>query len=559
LIEHSDPRSTPEPWLRLYPSGVGPKLVPAHETALDAFRSAVARGPDEVFLDYFDTASTFADVDAETDALAAALRDGGFGGGQRAALYMQNVPQYVLALIAVWKTGGIAVSVNPMLKARELRQILDDSGATVLVALETLHAQHGRDAVEGSSVRRVITTSELDYQSMPDPRLFADVERSRTAGTDDLVELVAAHRGRHVPDPGLGPDDIAILTYTSGTTGAPKGATNTHRDVVVGGQFYRDWFGLTADDRLLGIAPLFHVTGLSGHIAAALLSPMRLILAYRFDLEVLVELIRDKRPTFTVGAITVFIALANAPGVTREDLASLRTIASGGAPIAPAVVDAFARQFGHYIHNVYGMTETTAPTHGVPPGATAPVDPRSGALSVGVPAPGIEMSVVNDDGAPAGPGEIGELVVSGSRVVPGYWRKPEETAAAFSAGRLLTGDVGFLDEEGWFYIVDRKKDVIIASGYKVWPRDVEDVLYAHPAVREVAVVGVPDAYRGESVKAFVSLKAGAAVQPEELVAFAKERLAAYKYPREIQVLDEIPKTVTGKLLRRELRAESAAV
>jgi long-chain acyl-CoA synthetase len=283
------------------------------------------------------------------------------------------------------------------------------------------------------------------------------------------------------------------------------------------------------------------------------MSSARLVLAYRFDAQVLLELIRQKRPTFTVGAITVFIALANAAEVAREDLASLRVIASGGAPIAPAVVESFEKQFGHYIHNVYGMTETTAPTHGVPPGVVAPVDPRSGALSVGVPAPGIEMAIVDEVGAPVAPGEIGELVVSGSRIVPGYWNKPKETEAAFADGWLTTGDVGFLDEDGWFYIVDRKKDVIIASGYKVWPRDVEDVIYGHPAVREVAVVGVPDAYRGESVKAFVSLKAGAVVAPDELVRFAKERLAAYKYPREVEILDEIPKTVTGKLLRRALR------
>lgn len=553
MVQQSVPKSRQAPWLTLYPAGVGPDLTPEHVTAVAAFRSAVERRPTDVFLDYFDAELTFADVDADTDALAAALSAGGFERGHRAALYMQNVPQYVIALIAIWKAGGIAVSVNPMLKAREVRQILDDSGATVLIALETLHVQHGREAVVDSTVRRVITTSELDYLVAPDWRLFSGVERCPLQGAEDLLELAGAYRGEAVPTATHDPDDIAILTYTSGTTGVPKGAMNTHRNVVVGGQFYREWFGLDANDRVLGIAPLFHVTGLSGHIAASLMSSARLVLAYRFDAQVLLELIRQKRPTFTVGAITVFIALANAAEVAREDLASLRVIASGGAPIAPAVVESFEKQFGHYIHNVYGMTETTAPTHGVPPGVVAPVDPRSGALSVGVPAPGIEMAIVDEVGAPVAPGEIGELVVSGSRIVPGYWNKPKETEAAFADGWLTTGDVGFLDEDGWFYIVDRKKDVIIASGYKVWPRDVEDVIYGHPAVREVAVVGVPDAYRGESVKAFVSLKAGAVVAPDELVRFAKERLAAYKYPREVEILDEIPKTVTGKLLRRALR------
>jgi long-chain acyl-CoA synthetase len=216
-------------------------------------------------------------------------------------------------------------------------------------------------------------------------------------------------------------------------------------------------------------------------------------------------------------------------------------------------VTAFQDAFGTYIHNIYGLTETTSPSHGVPLGATAPVDPASGALSVGVPIYNTVVRIVGDDGADLPPGEIGELVTSGPQVVVGYWNKPEETEKALPGGALHTGDVGYMDADGWFYIVDRKKDQINVSGYKVWPREVEDMLYEHEAVREAAVVGVPDEYRGETVKAFVSLRPGRTATPEELIAFTKERMAAYKYPRQVEILDEIPKTVTGKLLRRELR------
>jgi long-chain acyl-CoA synthetase len=226
---------------------------------------------------------------------------------------------------------------------------------------------------------------------------------------------------------------------------------------------------------------------------------------------------------------------------------------SGGAPVAPATVAAFKQQFGAYVHNIYGMTETTSPTHAVPLGGDAPVDPNTGALSVGVPVCGAVVHIVDEEGNALPVGEVGELVSGGPMVAPGYWQKPEETAKSFEARGIHTGDVGFMDEKGWFYIVDRKKDLIIASGYKVWPREVEDVLYTHPAVREAAVVGVVDAYRGETVKAFVSLKAGMTATPADIIEFCKDLMAAYKRPREIEIVDELPKTASGKIMRRELR------
>jgi long-chain acyl-CoA synthetase len=333
----------------------------------------------------------------------------------------------------------------------------------------------------------------------------------------------------------------------------------THANVVFNSQTLRDWIGLSGDDVLLGVAPLFHITGLVAHITLGLLTGAPIVLAHRFDPAVTLELIERHRVTFAVAAITVFIALMSAPDADRYDLSSLEKVYSGGAPIAPAVADAFERRFGAYIHNIYGMTETTSPSHAVPLSRRAPVDPNSGALSVGVPTFNTVVRIIDDAGNELPPGEIGEFVTGGPQVVPGYWGKPEETAATFrSDGAIKTGDVGFMDADGWFYIVDRKKDQINVSGYKVWPRDVEDVLYGHPSVREAAVVGVPDEYRGETVRAFVSLNPGTDASAEELIAFCKERMAAYKYPRQVEFLPELPKTASGKILRRELRDAAVA-
>jgi long-chain acyl-CoA synthetase len=545
-----------KPWLARYSPGQPSSITPEFDSALDMFRAAVERDPDGEIIRYFDGRITLRELDALTDAFAAGIVDAGFAPGERLAVYLQNVPQFVIAQIGCWKAGGIAVSINPMNKERELTELLTDSGATVLVCLESLYRDVAAPVVPGTAVRTVITTSELEHQTRNEPRIFTGIERIACEGTLDMAELLSRFAGTAPPEVTLGPDDIAFLTYTSGTTGPPKGAMTTHRNVVFNAQTYRDWVGLTSDDVILGVAPLFHITGLIAHIAISLLIGAPLVLMYRLDPAVTIETIRDEKATFSVGSITVFIALMNSPAADKNALRTFTKILSGGAPIPPSTVIAFKETFGHYIHNVYGLTETTSPSHGTPFGTEGPVDPASGALSVGVPVYDTVVQIVDDDGNDLPVGEIGELVTTGPQVVVGYWNKPEESAKALPGGSLHTGDVGYMDADGWFYIVDRKKDQINAGGYKVWPREVEDVLYEHEAVREAAVVGVPDEYRGESVKAFVSLRPGKSVTEEELIAFTKERMAAYKYPRAIEFLDEIPKTATGKLLRRELRTRS---
>ncbi|RRO17018.1 long-chain fatty acid--CoA ligase [Saccharopolyspora rhizosphaerae] len=542
-----------KPWLARYASGQPSEIEVEHDNAVDMFAAAVARDPEGDIIRYFDGRITRRELDELSDAFAAGLADAGFAPRERVAVYAQNVPQFVIAQLGTWKAGGIAVSVNPMNRERELELVLQDSGASVLVCLRGLYREVARNVVAGTQVRTVITTSELEHQTRNDQRLFSGVDGAPCEGAVDMAEVLERYRGQSAPEVSLGPDDVALLTYTSGTTGPPKGAMTTHRNVVFNAQTYRDWIGIGSEDVILGVAPLFHITGLIGHVAVSLLTGAPLVLMYRWDPAVTLETIREEEATFTVGSITVFIALMNSPGAKKEDLASLTKIYSGGAPIPPSTVTAFQKTYGHYIHNIYGLTETTSPSHGVPLGADAPVDPATGALSVGVPVYGTVVRIVGEDGEDLPAGEVGELVTSGPQVVSGYWNKPEETAHAMGGGRFRTGDVGYMDADGWFYLVDRKKDQINAGGYKIWPREVEDVLYEHEAVREAAVVGVPDPYRGETVKAFVSLRPGATAEPEELIAFCKQRMAAYKYPRQVEVLDELPKTVTGKLLRRDLR------
>lgn len=543
------------PWLQVYGDGMPTSIVPPYDTMLEVFGAAVALAADQPAIRYFDGVLNLTDLDEASDALGAALLARGYTRGDRLALYVQNNPSFVIGLIAAWKTGGIPVAVNPMNKARELTHVLTDSGATVLLCLDTLQPVV-RDVIDSGAVPQlhtVITASAADFQTRNDHRVLDPSQEPPVPGAvrlDDLLTEYRGHRPACVPPK---PDDAAVLTYTSGTTGMPKAAINTHRAMSFNSYTYRHWMGLTSADTILAIAPLFHITGLVGHIGAALAAPCPLVLTHRFEPAVVLDAMREHRPSFTVAAITALAALLAHTDNPARDFASLRAIYSGGAPVSPTLAEDFAQRTGRRMHNIYGLTETTSPSHATPLGATGPVDPRTGALSVGVPVFNTVARVLDDDGNEVGTGQLGEIAITGPQVIPGYWNRPDETAHTIIDGELRTGDIGYMDEGGWFYIVDRKKDMINASGYKVWPREVEDVLYTHPAIGEAAVIGVPDPYRGETVKAFVTLKHGTTCTPSELIDFCRHNMAAYKYPRQIEIIDQLPKTNTGKILRRNLR------
>ena len=546
-------------WTDLYGALPG-AIEPASKTALEMFRATVSRRRDGALVHYFDRSISAGQLDAMSDSLAVALQQHGTEPGDRIAMYLQNIPQVLVIALAAWKCGAVIVPCNPMLRERELARILVDSGSRVLICQDDLYADAARAALPSTAVQHTITTSALDFLApeTPLPRPLSGSARVHHADVPDLISLMSQHEGQKPNAIEITGHDVAFMVYTSGTTGEPKAALNTHRNVVFATSVYERWIGLTSADTILGLAPLFHVTGLIGHVTLAMLTGSPLVLFYRFDAGEACRLVELHRATFTVSAVTAFIALLNSDAMGRHDLSSLNKVYTGGAPTPPGVLEEWYTRTGTRIQPMYGLTEATSPTHMTPHGAIPPIDSRTGVMSIGVPVFNTDVRVVTDIGIDAKPGEIGELVIAGPQIVPRYWRKPKETAASLRNGELRTGDVGFVDEAGWFYLVDRAKDMIIASGFKVWPREVEEVLYLHPAVREAAVVGIPDPYRGETIKAVVSLKPGQAATPEEIKEFARAQLAAYKYPRVVEIVDELPKTTSGKIMRRLLKTSTPA-
>ncbi|GHH92260.1 class I adenylate-forming enzyme family protein [Streptomyces capillispiralis] len=547
-------RYAAKPWLSLLTDAQRAPVDPA-DSLVHALRRAAAETPDRTFLAYFDGRLTYREADRLSDSVAGHLAARGLERGERVAVLLQNSPLFVLALLGAWKAGAVVVPVNPMYKSGEVTHVLRDAGVAALICSDRAWEAYLRDTAAGSPVRIVLTGCELDFQTRGDARVLTFERLPQAPDADDLTTV--ARRGHPAPgDRDPAPDGTALISYTSGTSGTPKGATNTHRNIMYNAERQRTGLGLPEAPVYFALAPLFHITGMVCQLGACLNSAGTLVLAYRFDAGAVLDAFAEHRPHYTVGPSTAFMALAAHPGVSRDHFSSFRVISSGGAPLPPALVERFRTGFGPYLRNGYGLTECTAPCASVPPHLEAPVDEASGTLAVGVPGPDTVVRIVDDRGEEVPFGEQGEIVVRGPQVVPGYWGRPDATAETFPDGELRTGDIGFMDPEGWLYVVDRKKDMINASGFKVWPREVEDVLHTHPAVREAAVVGVPDGYRGETVKAFVSLRPGAEADPAELAAHCKERLAAYKYPRQVEVLPELPKTASGKILRRELRSPS---
>ncbi|MGW7404572.1 class I adenylate-forming enzyme family protein [Streptomyces sp. NPDC054833] len=550
----TESRYAAKPWLSLLSDVQRAPVAPA-DSLVHALRRAVAEAPDRAFLAYFDGRLSYREVDELSDSVAGHLAARGLERGDRVAVLLQNSPHFVLAVLGAWKAGATVVPVNPMYKSAEVAHVLRDGEVAALICSDRAWESYLRETAAASPVRIVLTGCELDFQTRDDARVLTFERLPPAADADDLVTV--ARQGGTAPegrDPG--PADIALISYTSGTSGTPKGATNTHGNIMFSAERQRTGLALPEGPVYYALAPLFHITGMVCQFGACLNSAGTLVLAYRFEPGLVLDMFAEHRPHYTVGPSTAYMALAAHPDSTPEHFASFVNLSSGGAPVPPALVEKFRAGFGPYIRTGYGLTECSGPCASVPPGLEAPVDPVSGTLAVGVPGPDSVVRIVDDQGAEVPFGEQGEIVVRGPQVVPGYWRRPEATAETFPDGELRTGDIGFMDEQGWVYVVDRKKDMINASGFKVWPREVEDVLYTHPAVREAAVVGVPDGYRGETVKAYISLRPGAETDPDALAVYCKERLAAYKYPRQVEILPDLPKTASGKILRRELRSRA---
>jgi long-chain acyl-CoA synthetase len=486
----------------------------------DNLVDTAARQPDRPAVRLGEATMTYADLLGRAEGVAGWLRENGLVPGDRVGLMMPNLPAFPVHFYGALLAGAVVVPMNPLLKEREVEYYLRDSGAGFLFVAEGLGDDPAKAAA--STGARLVEVGTFGL---------------------DRVE-----NGATVVEP-REPEDTAVILYTSGTTGQPKGAELTHANLASNAATTaRTLTEVGPEDVVMGCLPLFHVFGLTCGLNAGVAAGACLTLLPRFDGKAALETIADHRVTVFLGVPTMYSAMLQAPEATAVDVSSLRTCVSGGAALPVEVLRSFESTFGCAILEGYGLSETSPvacfnhPHQVRKPG------------SIGTPVAGVELKLVGVEGAPVAPGEVGEIAIRGENVMKGYWGRPEATTETVPDGWLRTGDLAKQDDDGYYFIVDRKKDLIIRGGYNVYPREIEEVLYEHPAVTEAAVIGIPHPELGEEVAAAVAVRDGAVVNRVELVVFVKERVAAYKYPRHVWIVDALPKGPTGKILRREVAA-----
>jgi len=547
-------------WKKHWPPSVDETSIRLPEELLPVTLARHARRvPDRPAIHFYGRAVTFAELDAAAGRLAGFLRSRGLSPGDRVAIFLENSPQFAIAYYGTMRAGGIAVCLNPMHKAIELVHELEDSGARALVTSE-----QGWEVVEPirgqTRLETVVLTAYRDFlpenPMLPPPPSFLETRGGGPPpGTGSLLQVLrtAPEMKAQVPRT---LSDTALLQYTSGTTGSPKAAEITHGNLVSNCELQHVYVGSRDDDVTLGVLPWFHITGMECQMNMMAYMGTTLVAIGRFDLVTVLRAIELYRCVVTTLICTVNVAIVNFPRTKEFDLTSLRHCFSGGAPVPAAVAQRWEEITGHKLIEGYGLSETTAPTHINPPNR-----PKYG--TVGVPLPLTEVRIVdlNDGTTELGIGQSGEIAVRGPQVMKGYWRNPEASARAFREGWFLTGDIGRVDEEGYFRIEERKKDMLKVSGFSVFPAEVEAMMYRHPAIAEVGVVGVADPYRGEEPLAFVVLKpeAKGGVTEGDIAEWCKINMAAYKAPRQVRFIDMLPKTASGKVLKRVLRDQAAAL
>lgn len=486
------------------------------------------------------------------------LQSAGVRRGDRVMLFMQNAPQWIMAYYGVLRADAVLVPANPMNKADELRLLLQDSGAKVLVCSAEL-AMTAAQAAQGTAVKHIVTAAYADY--LPQEPIINLPEWIRMA--PPLPANATTWRtildARLEPGPVLArPEDLASINYTSGSTGSSKGCMHSHQTIMHTAVGLATWHGHAPGTVFLGVAPMYQVAGFTVAANCAIYVGGTVIPLPRWDRRLAMDLIQHYRVHFGGVAPTALIDMLSDPQIDQYDLSSLKRVSFGGASMPDSVWQQINEKFGLSFIEAYGMTEMAATTH------INPVD-RPKRQCLGIPFFGTQSLVVNPETlAPCPPGEAGEILMTGPQLFLGYWNKPQETAESFvevnGTRYLRSGDIGFVDAEGYFFMTDRAKRMINASGFKVWPAEIENLLYAHPAIKEACVISTPDSYRGESVKALVVLKPGfeGRVTPQELIDWSRERMAAYKYPRSVEFRDALPKSPVGKILWRDLQEAEAA-
>ncbi len=552
-----------KPWLKFYDEEVPDKLIIPSLTIPDLLRKAADNYAGQTATVFMGARLNYGQLKREVDKLAAGLHELGVRKGDRVAIMMPNCPQTLIAYYATLSLGAVTVMTNPLYVERELEHQWGDSGAETVISLDLFWPRI--EAVKQKlPIKQVILSRVQDYMPLL-KRTLIPLELRRQGKWVDVKYNDTVHpfkklidRQRNLPPVvDLKPEDLACLQYTGGTTGLPKGAMLSHRNLMASLTQIRSFLLFEhqeTEDVALAIMPFFHVYGMNGLMNMAVYLAASLVLIPQPDIKVIVEAIATERPTFFTGIPSLFVALNNYRAIDKVDLTSIKAVFSGAAPLPVDVMEKFEARTGARIAEAYGMTEASSVTH---------VNPMKGQRkfgSIGLPIIGTDAKIVEvkDHTKTLGAGQVGELMIKGPQVMRGYWNAPEETANTLIDGWLRTGDLARMDEDGYFYIVDRKKDMILSAGYNVYPREVEEVLYQHPKVLEAAVIGIPDGMRGEKIAAYLTLKPGQTATAAEVRAFCRERLAQYKQPRLVVFRDRLPKSLAGKVLRRELREEVLA-
>jgi long-chain acyl-CoA synthetase len=542
------------PWLRHYDYWVRPHLVYPRRPLYDILATAAVEIPDRPATAFLGAELTFEEIKRRADLLATALARFGIAQGDRVGIMLPNCPQYIVAAFATLRLGAIVVNVNPVYTAREVLAVAQDSEFRALVTLDRL-APLALGVRDETRLERVIVTSLAEYSAehAPPPQV---------EGAVALTELLEQVGAPDLPRVAIDPGDVAVLQYTGGTTGTPKGAMLTHANIFANVVQTETWTYRSyerGEARYLLVIPYFHIYAFTVGMMAGVWVGALQVLIPKYDVGQVLTAIRDYRPTYFPAVPTVFVSLLAHPQVRDYGLHRVRTFNSGGAPCPVEVIEQFERTIGRPLNEGYGLSETSPVTHSTPQLACR----KPG--TIGLPLPDTDIKVVDvetgDREMPVG--EVGELCIAGPQVMKGYWKRPDESARALRAdasGRtwFYTGDIARMDEDGFTSIVQRKKDLIIVDGFNVYPSEVETVLYAHPAVQLVAVIGIPDSYHGEVVKACVVLTSADAVSTSELHAHCTANLADFKIPREIQIRESLPMTAVGKILYRVLRDEHHA-
>ncbi len=554
--------ATPYPWLKSYPANVDwfQKFTPASVPSL--LDSAVARFGGRPATEFLGRTMTYAGLAAEVNRAAKGLSALGVKKGTRVGLLLPNCPAFIVYYYAILKAGGTVVNFNPLYSIPELTFQAKDAEAEIMITLDLKATYPKAKALLDQGILKSVAV--VPFRGMLTGlkgTLFRLLRSKDVAAWHAGAGVIAA---REIQDndgrfdaPAIDPAGIAVLQYTGGTTGMPKGAMLTHANLSVNVQQCAAWFGdlpVPGEERFFCVIPFFHVFAMTGLMNFAISLAAQMVMLPRFELKQALQTIDRTKPTFMAGVPTLFNAIAKAPDLQKHDLSSLKFCFSGGAPLALELKREFERDSGCKLVEGYGLSETSPVTHINPP--FGPIKDSS----IGLPVPGTVMSLrqLGNPNQEVPFGEKGEICIAGPQVMKGYWKKSEETAATFAGEFFRTGDVAYMDSDGFTYIVDRIKDLILCSGFNVYPRRIEEAMYQHPAVQEVTVIGIPDQYRGEAPKAFVKLRAGHHATQAEILEFLSSRISKIEMPSEIEFRDELPKTLIGKLSKKELKAEVQA-